>query len=838
MRPMPVRPTAPRRARRRGTARLFVLGTAVALSAALSTAEAATPRVRRAEASLTSAVTGAQLDPALRQPRDFTIPAGTLADVVAAFTAATRIDVHMGLDSIGTIHSPGVSGRMAADDALRALLLGTGISARIEQSGRVVLEVSALAESVQVTGSGPAVTSPKYVVPMRNIPQTVALVPRDVIEKQGAFTLSEALRNVPGVTLQAGEGGGASNTAGDMFNLRGFSANNSLFLDGVRDDGLIARDVFNIEQVEVFMGPTGSDVGRSTAGGYVNQVTKVPTLQRATSANLSYGSASQRRGTVDVNLPFSTAPNTWLGRSAVRLNAVLQDSGVVSRQRVSGSRLGVAPALAMGLGTRTRVTASAQLMRQENLPDYGVPGAAWRDMPLAPTTVVAARDVDTTQYYGNVSDYDDATQASYSVRFEHDLNRRNTLRHQARYNRTHREAVITAIGNPAAFNPATGLVTVTRQGNDRENTILSNQTSLTTRFRTGRLAHASTLGVEFTSERQDAPTLGTLGTPAPLDLFAPNALATIPGANPTPTGATSLGDANTAAAYIFDTVDLTSRLQVSGGVRAERYRASVKATDAAGTVTNDQRVSDSLVSGRAGIVFRLSSLANLYASVGSAVTPPGTANFALSAQVNNQNNPSTKPQRATNIEAGGKWDAAGGRLSLNGAVFHTVNTNVIFTLDATAIPPIFNQDDEQAVTGATVGVLGKVSDGWQVLANVGYLEGTFRSQNVATDGNRLVLTPRLSGSIWSTYRVRPALTLGGGVRFTDEVFVNAANTIRVPGYAVADGLVEYEVSSRLSLRLNGYNLTNQSYIRNISNNGGRYNPSQGRSVLLTSGLRF
>ena len=118
--------------------------------------------------------------------------------------------------------------------------------------------------------------SPKYQVPLRDIAQTIAVIPRAVMEEQGATTLSEALRNVPGITLQAGEGGGSSNTAGDMFNMRGFNASNSLFVDGVRDDGLISRDVFNLEQVEVFLGPTGSDIGRGTAAGYVNMTTKAP----------------------------------------------------------------------------------------------------------------------------------------------------------------------------------------------------------------------------------------------------------------------------------------------------------------------------------------------------------------------------------------------------------------------------------------------------------------------------------------------------------------------------------------------------------------------------------
>lgn len=131
-----------------------------------------------------------------------------------------------------------------------------------------------------MTGRTPIalLSSPKYTQPLRDVPQTIEAIPREVMEAQGVTTLSEAMRNVPGITLQAGEGGGASSTAGDMFNIRGFNAANSLFVDGVRDDGLISRDVFNLEQIDVFMGPTGSDVGRSTAAGYVNMETKTPHL--------------------------------------------------------------------------------------------------------------------------------------------------------------------------------------------------------------------------------------------------------------------------------------------------------------------------------------------------------------------------------------------------------------------------------------------------------------------------------------------------------------------------------------------------------------------------------
>ena len=109
---------------------------------------------------------------------------------------------------------------------------------------------------------------------------------------------------MPGITLQAGEGGGASSTSGDMFNMRGFSAANSMFVDGVRDDGLISRDVYNLEQVEVFSGPTGSDVGRTNAAGYINLATKTPHLGAA-SGDVGYGAGEQVRATFDVNQPLS-----------------------------------------------------------------------------------------------------------------------------------------------------------------------------------------------------------------------------------------------------------------------------------------------------------------------------------------------------------------------------------------------------------------------------------------------------------------------------------------------------------------------------------------------------
>jgi len=799
--------------------------------------------VRRSEAAF--AADGVAQSPVAAQnppQRRYAIPAGPLATVIAAFSRASGITVTFALDGLDAIQSPGVAGTFTVEQALTRLLEGLGLAFRFTSSDAITIDLAPLSESVDVTGraTGAAVSLPKYTQPLRDIPQTIEVIPREVMEAQGVTTLSEALRNVPGITMQAGEGGAASNTSGDMFNMRGFNAANSLFVDGVRDDGLISRDVFNLEQVEVFMGPTGSDIGRSTAAGYVNMQTKAPHLPNASSAQVNFGSSDRLRMSVDANRALRLgSAGSWWNKSAVRFNALWQDVGVPGRDLVELDSVGVAPSIAFGLETPTRLTVAAQIVKQDNVPDYGVPGSAWTEQPLTPTTVLAPAPVSQRNYYGSPAfDYDNATQQSYTARVERDVSPRLTLRNQTRYNQTHREAVITSIGNPAAYNPATNLVTLSRQGNERENSIFSNQTGAIDRFSTGSLRHAANAGIEFTRERQFAPGLTGVGTRAPVDIFNPNPNDAVTDYAVARTGASNDGVSNTFALYAFDTVDLGRQWQVTGGARWEYYDVTYLAVDALGNHTTDAQASDAIVSGKIGLLYKIRPEGNLYVSYGTTVTPPGSANFTLSAQQNNQNNPNVEPQESRNFEIGSKWDFANGRVSMNTAVFRTRNTNVIYTIDATAVPPIYNQDDGQQVDGFTIGASGQVLRQWQVMANFAFLDTALESQNPANNGNRLTLTPRFSGSVWTTYRLPHRISIGGGLRATDDVFINAANTISSPGYRLVDALAEYEVNQHLTLRLNVYNLTDAVYIRNVNNNGGRYNPGNPRSVQVTSGFRF
>ena len=791
------------------------------------------PRSQESAAGTPAQATDAQ--PVFR----FAIAAGPLPQAIREFEQLTGLTVVADPDLIRNLTTDGVNGLLTAAHALNRLLTGTSLTHTFKGATTVALEIRIESAAVEVTGTINRIPSTKYAAPLTETPQTIQLIPRTLIEEQGATTLSEALRNVPGITMQAGEGGGASSTTGDMFNMRGFSANNSLFVDGVRDDGLVSRDVYNLEQIEVFSGPTGADVGRTTAAGYVNMTSKVPNRVRAEAGTISYGSGDQVRATVDLNQPLRMGEaGSFLGNSAVRLNALWQDGGIAGRDFTGRESRAIAPSIAFGLETPTRVTAAAQFMRQDNLADYGLPSAASPVGQLSPAAILAATPVNQENYYGSPDyDYDKVSQDSVALQVERDLAPSMTLRNQTRYNTAERTAVITSIANAAAYNPATNLVTLSRQANERHNDIFSNQTSLVARPATGAVRHDLSVGLEVSREEQSAPTLGGVGTRAPIDLNNPDVFSPVIGMAIAPTGATSEGRTETVAVYAFDGVDLGPRVRLNGGIRVEYYSTTSRAVAATGAVT-DLEGSDTLVSGKAGLLYRLNDKGNVYASYGSSLTPPGSANFQLNANPANQNNPNVDPQKSINYEVGTKWNLAERRLQLSGAIFYSRNENVIFVADATAVPPIFNQDDLQFVKGVAFALIGQIAPRWDVNLSLQYLDSQSESQNPLNHGKRLILTPEAAGSLWSTVRLVRDIRVGGGLRYTDPVFINAANTIQVPRYTVADALIEVPLARQLTLRLNLYNLTDRTYIRSINNNGGRYNPGTPRSFLLSTAVRF
>ncbi len=280
--------------------------------------------------------------------RRFEIQEGPLDTVVSAFERLADLRIVFASDDVRNIASPGVSGLYTVDQALQKLLAGTSVQYRFTAAETVMFELRGPDSSVEVTEQAP-LSSPKYTEPLRDIPQTITVISKSMIEEQGATTLRDVLRNVPGLTMTAGEGGTA---AGDNLTLRGFSARNDIFVDGVRDISPQSRDPFNLEQVEVVKGPGSAFTGRGSTGGSINLVSKAPSLSRLFGGTFNFGTDGTKRVSADVNVPLR-----FLGEhTAFRLNLLAHDSGVAGRDVVNNQRWGVAPSLAFGVGTPTRLT--------------------------------------------------------------------------------------------------------------------------------------------------------------------------------------------------------------------------------------------------------------------------------------------------------------------------------------------------------------------------------------------------------------------------------------------------------------------------------------------------
>lgn len=740
----------------------------------------------------------------------FAIPSGTLEAALSAFQKTCGLQVVIPNDAMRTLASPGVSGLYSPEQALRQILKSTGVSYRFTDPTTVTLEIQAESGSVEIKDDSKArVSSPKYTEPLLDTPQTITVIPKAVIEEQGATTLRDVLRNVPGLTITAGEGG---TPAGDNLTLRGFSARNDIFVDGVRDLSPQSRDPFNLEQVDVVKGPGSVYTGRGSTGGSINLMNKTPDVKGSFGGTLDFGADRTRRVTGDVNLPLADTV-------AFRLNLLSHHSGVAGRDVVNYNRWGVAPSLTFGLGKPTRVTVSYYKLKQDNLSDYGIP---W--VPATNNALVAYRDrpapVPRNTFYGLKNrDFEKLDSDLVTLKFEHDFNDALTLRNQFRYSRSTRDSIAT----PPRFadNNSTAINRELRSWQTRDG-VWDDQTDFTARFSTGKIQHALITGLDVTREnnirktRTAANMPTTLLDPNPNDVFT-GAITVSP----------IVGDvtANSQAVYLFDTAKFGKRWELNGGLRWDRF-------DADGLTTTGAPVSrvDRMLSGRAGVVFKPLPQGSIYASYGTSLNP------SLEGLSYNTANTVIDPEKTYTFETGSKWDFFQGRLLVSGAGFRVEKTNARTPGLLPGDPPQVLQG-RQRVDGAELSVTGNITRQWQVLAGYTFLDSeTVDSNTPAEIGKELVNTPRNSFNLWTTYRLHSGLGFGGGARFVGKRFGNTTNARFVDAYWTFDLMASYPISRHVDLKLNLYNLTDKYYFDRLG--GGHVVPGPGRSATLSTSFRF
>ncbi|HEU4532354.1 MAG TPA: TonB-dependent receptor plug domain-containing protein, partial [Steroidobacteraceae bacterium] len=367
-------------------------------------------------------------------------------------------------------------------------------TAETSEPPRQLPKVSVEADEPE-TYQTPRVSSAKITTLLRDEPRTITVVPQKLIEERGAATLGEALRNVPGITLVAGEGGGAR---GDQFRIRGFAAQNDIFFDGMREVAQFSnRDPFNLQAVEIAKGPDSAFGGRGSTGGSINQVSKLPILEQALSSTLAVGTESYVRATGDLSQPFGEG-------AALRLNAMYHDQEVEGRDGVTNSRWGIAPTIGFGLDSPTRLILGYYHLDQDNITDYGLPTTAGE-------LVV---DVDRSNWYGfDGLNAEDSRADVGTARVEHDVNDRVSLRSQFRYAENDLWSIVTP---PRNANEAANTVTRNPNVRDSVNTLAINQTDATIRLGSGAIEHTVVTGFEVSRELYKTRAY-TLAPAAPLD---------------------------------------------------------------------------------------------------------------------------------------------------------------------------------------------------------------------------------------------------------------------------------------------------------------------------------
>lgn len=739
-------------------------------------------------------------------------------------------------------------------------------------------------------------SSPKYTELLRDTPQTITIIPRQLIEDQKLLTMREILSTVPGITFGAGEGGGGY---GDSITLRGFTGSSDITIDGVRDSAQYTRsDPFNVDQVEVVNGASSVYSGAGSVGGSINLVSKRARLDDFAIVNAGVGTDSYARFTADAN-------QTLGEHSALRMNAMAHRNDVAGRDYEKFERWGLAPSLAFGLGTDTTVTLNYVHQTDDNIPQYGVPFFDGRPLP----------GVSSSNYYGyhNIDRQEIDTDALTAI-IDHRFSDAFSLRNLSRIQQVEQLSVVDASQGtwslPNNLTP-TGTIYVSGTGTsgvtvpvgqylpsgprgfvrDTTNRIFYNQTDFTASFATGAIEHTLVTGFSFAHETFTLDTSndfrnadGTNPFVAPahlpfMDLYHPDSTYAGP-IHRTLTGKTD-GELDNAALYVFDTLKFNQQWQFNAGVRFERnegssttYIVQAAAADggpppagspAIGAITGANapaKNAEDLLSYRAGLIFKPLENGTIYFSYGNSRTPSKTSvngSCNLTQTVTNgvpqgNANCNVDPETAVNYELGTKWDLLGERLAVTAAVFRNDRKNYrVNDLDPTNLTSEQTLDGRARVDGVTLGAGGSILDNWAISANYAYLDSEVLqgASNFSatqgqdyTKGDPLLNVPKHSFSVWTTYELPFGLQLGYGATYQSEIHVaqHSSTNVNGPlatasGYTVHRVMAGYAFNESFELQLNVNNVLDKEYYARIRNNGWA-TPGEGRLYILSANYNF
>lgn len=635
-------------------------------------------------------------------------------------------------------------------------------------------------EEIVVTAEGEegyqvedAATATRTETPLRDIPQSIQVIPRQVLEERQVIRLQEIADNVPGVQAQPYGEGSLPNTAG--FIIRGFPNNANTYRDGFRDFGFINPfDVANIERIEILKGPASVLYGQNPPGGLVNITSKKPLSEPFYNPSLTVGSYEFFRPTLDISGPLNSQETL-----AYRLNLAYEDAGSF-RDFVDSTTYFAAPALTWRIGEDTTLTFNSEYQKYDYVYDDGLlPEPESFRVPIS-------------RFLGEPDFNDgsiDAGRASYVL--EHQLSEDWELRHGFAAVLGHAEGA--RIG-PDALEDDRRTVTRAASLRDSRSQNYTLQNEVLGRFNTGSVEHRVLLGAEFYRERFSYE---FLRAPIdPIDLFDP-----VYGARPGEFEKTDDVEYGTEGVglYFQDQIALLSNLKLLLGGRFDLTRTKYEDR------LNDQvtRETPSAFSPRAGIVYQPIEPVSLYFSYAKSFDP-STAIFGISAT-----GETFEPERGEQFEVGIKTDLLEGRLSATLALYEITRENVLVTDPGDRDYSI--QTGEQKSRGIELDLRATPVDGWNIIATYAYTDAFVSEDTTIPVEDTLVGVPRHQVGLFTTYEIQTGalqgLGFGLGLYYVSEREATLPNTdVELPSYFRVDASAFYR-RNNWKVQLNVKNLT-------------------------------
>lgn len=704
------------------------------------------------------------------------------------------------------------------------LLAGTSLGLVLAASNAMAADEGPVTEVI-ITGSeiaGPQEPDiPQLAQPLLDTPQSINVVSGQELADRAIDDLNDALRNVPGISLGAGE----FSWQGNSPIIRGFAARTDMFLDGIRDFGNYYRDAFNIQQLEVLQGPSSILFGRGSTGGVINQTSKHPHFGDVAALTLAAGTDDTYRAVADVNREFE-----GLGRGAAgRIVGLVHHSKVAGRDVGEFNRYGIAPSLAMGLGTPTRLTASYFHQSDRNVPDYGIP---WYFGEGAP--------VPRNYFYGFDSDYLDTDADILTLSAAHDANENVTVDAKLRYAHYDRNFRITEALLDPSTTRSTPLPDVILNRNiwsgDGTETALLGQLSATFEFDTGGLGHTFVTGVEGGRETSAPNYENSLGVPD-VGLLSPDPSQPFSATN-TYTRLAADTTAKSFGYFAVDTVDVAPKWELTLGFRWDYFSADYRSTSysPAGAITSTAHIiqTDRMPSYRGALVYKATENGSFYATFGTSFNPSAESLTQItSGRALGTGNANLDPEKNRTFELGTKWEMLAENLTVDAAIFRTEKTNA-------RVPDLSNPGfnmlgGKQRVDGFQVTATGMLTPEWMV--NFGY---TLLDSKVvesvpgaAPAGSPLINTPKHSITFFTQYSFDFGLEIGAGFQYQSERLAqNASNPVRrADGYWVAEAMAKYAINQNIQLQLNVYNIFDEYYLSQL--HPWHVVPGAGRSAQLS-----